>query len=454
MGFEQDDFTEEERRALAAWRTPDPPDDLADRAMARLDAAKTRRPFWIGVAVTAMFLIAVVGLGRLRGAPVTGAFAATERRTERLGDRAVAVMEPGARLSFFRRGGAYDVTQEEGDVFYRVDRGGPFIVRTFAGTVTVVGTCFRVEVRRTMKSTTAGATGAVLGALLTSAVLVTVYEGEVVTASPEGRTTLAAGEEAMLAEGAAPRKIEPPVEVGAGAGGGPVSPQTGATADRKGTMRPEETAALMRAHEALKKEKAALEEEVQRLEAELEAQPGEEPIATYDLDQPTLARMARRCELRWDVPSLGPNPPTISTADLEKLELSEAEREVIDGKLAESHRRLVEAIRTAYTEITGDSNSGSMAVEAMFAEARDKTPKEEVQRVFQRLARERADLASPPPPGASLTPFERMFRMVTSEGNRLERAIAAELGPGTARRVRDLHHGWNSRSRSSHGCPE
>lgn len=451
MAADQDDFTEEERRALEAWHVPDPPEDLTERALARRDAPGRRRPFWVGVAVTVAFVVAAVGLGSLRSPPVAGAFVATERRTEKLGTRAVVVMEPGASLSFSKRGGAYDVTQETGDVFYRVDQGGSFVVRSPAGTVNVVGTCFRVEVT-TMKSKTAGATGAALGALVTSTVLVTVYEGKVVTASPKGETTLTAGEVAELTRDAAPRRLSPePTSRAAAAGRAATLDEGVGPADAAEGA--EGTVALQRAHEALQKEKASLEAEVARLEAELDAERSANPTKTYDLDEPTLRRMAKRCELRWDIPSLGPKPPTIATKDLEKLELSEEEREVIDRKLAESHQRLGTAIRRAYGEITGDSNTGSMALEAMFAEARDKTPREEVQRVFQRLAQERAQLLAPPPEGAVLTPFEQMLRSVTSEGDRLERTLAAELGPGTARRLRDLHGGWNSRSRSSHGCP-
>src|SRR5262249_53158704 len=91
-----------------------------------------------------------------------------------------------------------------GNVFYRVERGGPFVVATAAGSVTVLGTCFRVEVQEMKKTWIAGATGAAVSAAL----LVTVYEGRVLLAKSHGSLELGAGEHGHAAAGAAPTHTE------------------------------------------------------------------------------------------------------------------------------------------------------------------------------------------------------------------------------------------------------
>src|SRR5207249_4282357 len=92
---------------------------------------------------------------------------------------------------------------DAGDVFYRVDPGGPFTVTTPAGEVHVTGTCFRVEVLPMMPSKQ-GLIGAASGAVLATIAVVTVYEGKVLVASPAGQRPVAAGERATLAPASSP----------------------------------------------------------------------------------------------------------------------------------------------------------------------------------------------------------------------------------------------------------
>src|SRR5205085_2215865 len=104
--------------------------------------------------------------------------------------------------------------------------------------------------------------------------------------------------------------------------------------------------------------------------------------------------------------------------------------------------------------VTGDTAAGSLAPMSMFEEINDKAPEGEIQRVFQRLSRERAGLEMPPADLKGTSAFERLYRMVTTSGDALESAIGKELGPETARAYRDLHDGFGSKSRSSSGCPK
>ncbi len=140
-----------------------------------------RRFIAVGVAAAAIAAaLAIVLLGRSG----SGHAAAARRQTVALSGRAVAVLEAGAALSWRRSWAGIAVEQPRGDVFYRVDRGGPFQVRTPAGTVVVTGTCFRVVVR----------TGRAADAAAPVSVLVLVYEGRVTLANASGGIDLAAGE--------------------------------------------------------------------------------------------------------------------------------------------------------------------------------------------------------------------------------------------------------------------
>ncbi len=136
---------------LTAWEAAEPPARFADRvmnSMAKRDAPRgwpTRRLAGLMVLVAA----AAVVLLRVRTADPgsSGAARVAERQSLALGRRGVAVAEAGAELEWrVQPGGDARIVQKSGDVFYRVERGGRFVVVTAAGEVEVTGTCFRVEV--------------------------------------------------------------------------------------------------------------------------------------------------------------------------------------------------------------------------------------------------------------------------------------------------------------------
>src|SRR5262245_35490491 len=134
-------MTDEEgidKELLDAWEVPAPPADLADRVLdalrARAGSAPPPRRRWpwpaaagtVTAAAAALLLILRGGGGESAGASTP-----TARETVRIGDRAVAVAEAGATLSWrIGKDGATRVEQPAGDIFYRVERGGPFVVAT------------------------------------------------------------------------------------------------------------------------------------------------------------------------------------------------------------------------------------------------------------------------------------------------------------------------------------
>jgi ferric-dicitrate binding protein FerR (iron transport regulator) len=180
------DDDDKEIKELDAFRAPEPPPGFAGRLSAARPARRVRRKWPLRAAIVAVALSALFLVVVHPRKPAAGELAAVARTQRAIaGGRAIAVAEPGAHLSW--RGDR--VLQDAGDVFYRVAPGESFTVATPGGDVTVLGTCFRVEVSD-MKSVTAAA----LGAAVSAAVLVTVYEGKVKLANAHGVQKVGPGE--------------------------------------------------------------------------------------------------------------------------------------------------------------------------------------------------------------------------------------------------------------------
>lgn len=194
----------------------EPPAGFADRVMtawsdeARPEAppAPTRRRIWpIAAAAAAFAAVSVASFDRLPEPASEGSVVASSREEVAIGERAVAVAEPGADLSWrVQRGGETVVEQRRGAAFYRVEPGGSFVVKTPAGEARVTGTCFTLEVPdMSTKSHLAAAVG---GAALTAALLLTVHEGSVTLKNDAGEVPVTAGERASVHDGA-PHKLSP-----------------------------------------------------------------------------------------------------------------------------------------------------------------------------------------------------------------------------------------------------
>ncbi len=468
------ELTEEERRALEAWQVPDAPVGFAERVLAREARARrgSRRGLGLGLAAAVLLAIGATAWWLSRGEPIVGSLTAEARTSERLGERGVAVLEPGAALAWtIARDGEATLVQSSGAVFYRVEPGGAFTVSVPGGEVRVRGTCFEVEVKD-MAAWRPALGGAAVGAAVSALVVVTVYEGRVEVARGGEVRALEPGERATLGEEIAIA----PARAARGVGGGDAAARNGtsgtsgartlaapagtsASRDRvgdavDGSEAGARIATLERDNAALRTELAALRVKAAEADAVREAH------KTYDLGQAELDRMAERCELRWDTIGyrLG-EPPRVPREEAEPFALTDAQLDALDEQLAAENARLIEAIRQAYVEVTGDDLAAIQAVapEALFNEVQDKTPIEERRRIFQLLARERAEGVAPdvtPARLAELTPIERLLRVITSSGERLEAAMGEVVGPEVARQMRDARGGFGNRHRSSYGCPE
>jgi hypothetical protein len=181
------------------WEPQEPPRDFAERVVAAATretrARRVRRIAIAGGAVAVLAAAAVLAVVVLPDRPPSRGDVRAERRIEvPIGDRAVAVLEPGAHVSWY----GDVVEQHGGDVFYRVNPGGAFEVRTQAATAAVLGTCFRITIdskENVMKRRDVGA-GAI-GALAAAVVVVGVYEGKVQVSHGKEAVTVGAGERAV-----------------------------------------------------------------------------------------------------------------------------------------------------------------------------------------------------------------------------------------------------------------
>jgi cell division septum initiation protein DivIVA len=308
-----------------------------------------------------------------------------------------------------------------------------------------------------MKSTRAGLVGGVAGAALSGAILVTVYEGKVLTASPKGELSLTAGEVARLQADRAPALI----------GGGELA--SSASAVRGSKAVPREIVATdrgeastgstsastgQRSAEQMAKETAVLRDRVKDLERRLErADKSVSQTKMMDLTQEELRALAERCELRWDGPGLSSTPPKVS--HVETLGLSKAEQASINEVLARYHKRVTGELSKIYLDATGENKlPDNLSPNALEQEIFDKSNQDELRRVFQQLSAERAGLRAASPPGSKQQPIEKLMRLLTTRGHWLEAELGKAIGPDLASRYRRVSDGFGSRSRSSSGCPK
>jgi len=436
-------------RALDAWTPLAPPADFTDRVLAARAAAvptadaalgaRGRRRRWLvaagAITATAAAALAVIVL-RAPHRAAAGTLLADRRITAALGDRGLAVAEASSELTWrVDDSGAADVIQRSGNVFYRVERGGPFVVHTPAGDVRVTGTCFRIEVdamNNTHKLLLSGAAGAAIA----SAVLVTVYEGHVIAETRGARTELSAGAHATLS-GDSTTVADPALTT--------LADDAHASREQLLVRTREQQAQLLQLRARV---------------AQLEHGPAAAARSGEDTDEPgrawrdpspeRLAAWVATCHVRTDEPSLDRfQPGSQPSAD---RDLAPGEAAAYDAAMTEMAKRWKDQVRSLYLEVTGDTTGAdSLSSEAMIREIEDKSPPTEHNQVLRKLARERAGLDAAPTDLSRTTALERFMRAHAQLGDQSEAALAKRLGPDRARAIRG--DGWSSRSDSS-GCPK
>jgi hypothetical protein len=280
---------------------------------------------------------------RTAPAPVEGEATAAQRIEVPIGERAVAVLEPGAHVRW--RGDR--VEQDRGDVFYRVDRGGGvFTVSTPHAEATVLGTSFRIgieqETAMKRRDVAAGALGAVAGVL----VVVGVYEGKVRVSHADQAVTVRAGESAVADQhgvsSGAPAAVARPAETGS------------AKTEAQLRQRLDEVA----------KEKAALEQELIAANDAV----GKNP---FDLTKDDWAKMAENGEFKYRYPCFQSGGYRPSADRLEKLGLEPSAADAIQQAYNSSNKRFYEGMKPICTQLLGkpvDNDVMSECISQLFGD--------------------------------------------------------------------------------------
>jgi hypothetical protein len=403
----------------------------------------------VAVAVAGLAVVTVWQLrtGR-RTANATGSAAPAERQSIPLGARGVAVAEAGASLSWTVDGSGAAIAQSAGDVFYRVERGGPFRVETPHGAVRVTGTCFRVEIQD-MKRPWRDVAAAGIGAAL----VVTVYEGSVLFAGKDGggETRVAAGDTLVAGPDGARVVVGDPASAAALAAEMPAAPEASASRED-----------LLRRDAQQRAEIASLRARVRDLAGGgggggLPGGPGARTPSGrpwFDPSKEDLIKYAAECRVGYDLPPvMGTEPMTIGPRAAEKMGLSGEETAAFNRVMASIHAYYVAELRKLYVEVVGDaSRADDLSPDAMWSELRDKSAPGDEERANQRIAQERAGLAAPPADLSQLSAVERGLRLQASLGERTERDLSAAIGPERARALREKNDGWGMH-REMAGCP-
>lgn len=396
---------------LAAYEVPDPSPGLADRFVARLaPVAVPRRRYAAAAAVLVVAAAAIVALVVRGVVPIaaSGSASPTARTTEKLGERGVAVVEPGGSLGWeVTAAGAAHVHQDRGDVFYRIERGSePFEVATAQGVVRVRGTCFRVVLEE------AGTT-------------VTVYEGSVELASARGQIVLAAGDRGLAATGQPPKLISGPTLA--------APPIASAT-----------LAELLLRDRAQRERIATLEAQIGSSARTTDAISAIHHRSVADMTHDQAVELAQRCMVPHDIEPIAGS--TVMDSIIERgakdVSLTDAEHAALDRVIEKTQPAYEEGLRKLYQELTGEAGA-SLDPMTLVMEITQKSPAAETALAFQRVSAERVAGAVAPSSDPKTPVIERYVRFMIASADAFETQLAAEIGHERAREFRRTWGGVN-----------
>jgi hypothetical protein len=421
-------------RALLEDALPaaEPPAGFADRVIGGIDAQPARKPWPMalsaagGVAATVLLFFALGNHHTLGGA---GRVDVGAREEVALGGRGIAVAEEGSAFEWrVGKDGAARVDQQQGNVFYRVERGEPFIVQTPAGEVQVKGTCFRVEVMpMSLKHALVGATA---GAALAT-VVVTVYEGRVAVRNAHGATEIGAGGRVGITSDNAP-------SAALAVAGDPQKAAQLAGAPPDNATRDD----LLTRDAVHRQQIAALENQVKELsKVRVTAGPQEKHGGPHEkkfsgLTKDELVDMAKNCEIRADLPNFGgADTDRFNPEDVSRNGFSQSDIDAYNKVVADEKQKFSAAMHSIYQEVIGDRGD-NLELRTLMDEVEGKIGRKDMSDARTRVSQERAGLVPPLDPSQQ-TPGYKLLKLLTSEGDQIEQALAQQVGPDKARLMRD-----------------
>ena len=424
-------------------------------AWAKLQPSVKPRSRWpVAVILAAAATVLLVWALGSRGEAHNGEAHVSSRETIAVANRAVAVAEPGARMSWqVDADGQARVTQSQGSVFYRVEAGAAFDVATPAGTVTVTGTCFTVELRP-MKTSITHAASALGGAAVATALFLTVHEGSVVLANDAGNVELEAGQKARARAGERPHLDD---------GGSPPAPQTHAS--------------LRAENEQLRATIASLREETQVARPSSRPDDAEPTIvggcanavgapgcSTLEPTQEVLEERARCGTVLVDKPKFMTDAGYDLDPELAELVgLDEREQEKIralNEKFTTDYAETLVGLINEANELNGNPGQARLGEETppwaairAFSSVIEGASEDVGKDARRHIAKQRAGLEPAPQDLGKLHPFARYYHLDADLGNAYERALAKTIGEGRAHELRVAQDGWRSKHLQTGECP-
>jgi len=414
-------------RALdAQGPLPTAPDDFAERVLAAMPAPRRRAVLApaLGLAALAAGAVLAFGLPWSREGSVRVGDAA---QTVALGGRAVAGAEPGTALRY-RVGGwgrGDRVELAEGEAFFRVDHGRGFEVVTPHGTVTVTGTCFRVVARGRGAGKQEGLamrSGWFAGGVATALLAVQVYEGGVRVAragDPGGAVTLRAGQLGGVTEDGRVRAELPAAQAVPTAAAVSATAPSAPTAEDLAARAEVVRLRTILARHGIAAESGAVDGGATRASGLVD--PGNTNLTAEE-----WRTLAERGEIRFRLPASN-RREGLDDAHARALGVPDDTRAEVNEVFRQSQAELQRALGALYREAAA-AEPGSMSVEALMNELRDKAADGVVNDTVWRLAQERGGLSPAREPSAEQTPYERALRAMLGYERDLERRLAALLG--------------------------
>jgi hypothetical protein len=163
-----------------------------------------------------------------------------------------------------------------------------------------------------------------------------------------------------------------------------------------------------------------------------------------------LGDMARRCEVRFEMPAITDDqPPIITEEAAAALSLSSRERALVERTLNDMHTGLRDFAAQTLAGTAGQTPG--VTFEDMLTNLQTR-PENGFEEAREKLAQERAGLSPPPAGGSQQTPGERLLRLWARMGDDFERRLADGLGSDRARQLRSSPQAvWMNRFSQS-GC--
>ncbi|MBX3208578.1 MAG: hypothetical protein KF764_26330 [Labilithrix sp.] len=415
-------------------------------AVTRVGSRRARRWGALGGGAAALALAAAMLL-KVATPPARGEAIAKERVEVAIGSRALAVLEAGASV----RWDGDDVVQARGDVFYRVEPGARFTVHTPAGDVVVEGTCFTVKVRpvgghaereeRDMvkRDVKAGAVGAALSALA----FVAVYEGKVAVSHAHDRVELRAGESAQ----AGPDGVK----------------RTGSTADGEKSFDADVAAAgegdpfgaanqnLVRQVgeyrsrlEAITAQKTELEAKLKKSEESLAASQDGAPFVArhdFDLSQDDWKELAKDGTIKFQMPCLKVKgePWSPSPEKLNALGLAPQDAVTLKDAYGRSTQRVWSALKPLCAAAIGSAEVaeklGPDTCIHLVLDLESDRDGDAARQARKQVGEIRAGARPMPGPNEAVHPVLKLFLTTTGENRNFEADLAQSFGPEEAHRI-------------------